>query len=84
MLRTLLCLGEAAIKIDGDLPPTRRKEIMSALAGILEDLFKFFVKTLRLAVEKIDEMVSGGTGDVLKPSFIQRAVCSKPKFSRSE
>lgn len=58
VLRTLLCLAEEATNMEGDLPSARRKEIMSALIAILEDLFKFFVKTLQLTVDKIKQLVS--------------------------
>ncbi|CAB3983469.1 exportin-5 isoform X2 [Paramuricea clavata] len=63
VLRTLLCLAEEATNVEGDLPPARRKDVMSSLICILEDLFKFFVKTLQLAVEKIKQM-KAQTGDV--------------------
>ena len=57
VLRILLCLAEEATNLDGDLPQQRRKDMMTALIGILENLFKFFVETLQSTAEKMKQMV---------------------------
>ena len=61
VLRTLLFLAEEATNLDGDLPPARRKDLMSALIIILESLFKFFVQTLQSSVDKMKQVVGKGT-----------------------
>lgn len=58
VLRILLFLAEEVTNLDGDLPPARRKDLMSALMVILESLFKFFVQTLQCSVEKMKQMAS--------------------------
>ena len=47
--------------MDGDLPPQRRKDLMSSLMLILKSLFKFFIQTLQCSADKIKQMVSKGT-----------------------
>ncbi|XP_046847872.1 exportin-5-like [Xenia sp. Carnegie-2017] len=56
VLRTLLFLAEDVTNADGDLPSERRKDMMSAMNVIIEDLFKFFVKTLRNTAETLKSL----------------------------
>ena len=57
VLRILLRLAEEVSDTDNNLQAARRKDMNSAFQNILEKLFKFFVETLQLNVDKMKKMV---------------------------
>lgn len=58
VLRVLLRLAEeVTVTENSNLPAVRRKEMMTALSNILDELFNFFIKTLQLAVKEMKKLV---------------------------